>query len=106
MLTSYTSRVLASVLGIIYPAYASFKALESKETIADDQRWLTYWVVYAVVAVFEDYGEQVVGWVPLYYELKLMLFIWLVLPQTRGSLYVYEGVALPDDLGLLLHKLS
>ncbi|CAG8474981.1 1666_t:CDS:2 [Scutellospora calospora] len=36
--------LLSDVIGWLYPAYASFKAIESPET-SDDVQWLTYWLL-------------------------------------------------------------
>jgi len=42
--------------------------------------------------------HNVVGRIPLYYEFKLGLFLWLVLPQTRGSLIIWKTYKKEIDL--------
>jgi receptor expression-enhancing protein 5/6 len=39
---NFAGRLLSNLLGWVYPAYRSFKALESPEK-EDDKQWLTYW---------------------------------------------------------------
>jgi receptor expression-enhancing protein 5/6 len=36
---------LTTLIGVLYPGFMSFIALET-EDIDDDKLWLTYWVVY------------------------------------------------------------
>ena len=44
------------LIGFLYPAYASFKAIESHGT-QDDTQWLTYWVVFACFAMLESFSD-------------------------------------------------
>ena len=72
-------------LGIMYPAFMSFKSVDRGDEAAASY-WLTYWIVWSfitMVEVFEAIGEMI----PFYYELKLALVIWLIHPQSkvRGS---------------------
>eukprot|EP00850_Spirogloea_muscicola_P003849 SM000016S01837 [mRNA] locus=s16:94280:95001:- [translate_table: standard] len=83
-----------AVAGLGWPAYASFKAVESFDA-ADDRQWLTYWVVFASLSFFEPFVYVLLDWLPLYQELKLLLIVWLVLPQTRGAVYVYDHFVAP-----------
>ena len=41
------SRLLCTVFGYLYPAYASFKAVKSEDRSLHSF-WLTYWIVYVV----------------------------------------------------------
>ena len=36
---------ITTMIGVLYPAFMSFVALETEDT-EDDKLWLTYWVVY------------------------------------------------------------
>ncbi|KAJ0408406.1 hypothetical protein P43SY_003132 [Pythium insidiosum] len=81
-------------IGVAYPAYASFKALE---TAAPDgsRQWLTYWVVVGIGATAEAASRRLVAWIPGYDLLKTLFLLWLMLPKTRGALLVYRGVLRP-----------
>jgi len=86
--------LLTNFLGWIYPAYASFKALETKET-ADDTHWLTYWVIYGLVSTLEYFSNWLTYYIPFFYILKAAFLIWLYSPQFRGAQYLYITVVRP-----------
>eukprot|EP01026_Neomeris_dumetosa_P041901 TRINITY_DN3477_c1_g2_i1.p1 TRINITY_DN3477_c1_g2~~TRINITY_DN3477_c1_g2_i1.p1 ORF type:complete len:173 (-),score=13.34 TRINITY_DN3477_c1_g2_i1:327-824(-) len=85
---------LCEFVGTAYPAYQSFRAIESKGS-KDDTQWLTYWVVYAFIHAIEDVGLFILEWVPLYYEVKLLLLCWLILPQFQGATLLYTDFVKP-----------
>lgn len=89
--TYYACLALASV----YPGYCSFRALRTKDDKTDDAQWLTYWVAFAAMVVFEGTAEFIVRWIPLYYEAKFLFILWLIAPQSRGAEYVYNNLLAP-----------
>jgi len=82
------------VMMLLYPLYASIMAIESpyKE---DDQQWLTYWVLYSLVSLMELAAGPVIAWIPFYSTAKLLIASWLVLPQFRGGVILYEKFVRP-----------
>lgn len=50
------SRLLSNVLGFIYPAYKSIKAIEDQDT-EKTRRWLIYWVVFTIFHVLEMFAD-------------------------------------------------
>lgn len=66
------AQLLCNVISVIYPAYVSMKALETS-TKEDDTKWLTYWVLYAVVSVFEFFTGFITNYIPLYFFAKVSL---------------------------------
>lgn len=74
------------VLGTVYPAYASYKAISTKN-VREYVKWMMYWIVFAIFTSFESIADIFVGfWLPFYYELKLLCLIWLICPVSRDSL--------------------
>lgn len=77
------------IVMLLYPLYASIKAIESPSKV-DDQQWLTYWVLYSFVTLVELSFWKVFYWVPLWGYIKLVGACWLVLPQFNGAAFVYD----------------
>jgi len=84
---------LTNTIGFALPAYYSLEALFSAGT-ADDTQWLTYWVVYAFLTVFES-AVNAVYWFPFYYTFKFILVLWMALPQTAGAQVIFHSFMKP-----------
>jgi receptor expression-enhancing protein 5/6 len=87
-------RLICDLLGIIYPGYLSFKAIESK-TPDDDKQWLTYWVIFAAQKLLETITDIFLFWIPMYYPIKLIFLIWLAYPDTKGATKIYDSIVRP-----------
>lgn len=81
---------LSSVVGFVYPAVKSFKAIESKNK-GDDIQWLVYWVIFAFFSILETFVDILLYWVPFYYAFKLAFLLWAMLPQTKGAKFLYDS---------------
>jgi len=88
-----------SNLFAFYPLYSSFKALRSPLP-EDDQFWLTYWVVFATLALFESLIDGVFFWLPFYYVIKVIFLIWCFHPDSKGALIVYKRILAPLFVGV------
>lgn len=88
------SKPVCLVAGISYPAYASFKALESPSP-HDDKQWLTYWAVYGICTSMETVSARFLSWFPGYYFAKMLVLIWMMLPRTKGALILYTSAIRP-----------
>ncbi|XP_042483861.1 HVA22-like protein f [Macadamia integrifolia] len=75
---------------LLYPLYSSMRAIESPSTL-DDQQWLTYWILYSFITLFELSCWKVLAWFPLWPYIKLVCCMWLVLPIFNGAAYIYEN---------------
>jgi len=53
--------LVSNLVGFIYPAYASFKAIETTGK-DDDTQWLIYWVVYATFCLVEVFADILLRW--------------------------------------------
>ena len=95
MISVLLSRVISLGLGTLYPAYASYKAVKTKN-VKEYVKWMTYWIVFALFTSIETFVDFFFSfWFPFYYEIKIVFLIWLLSPVTKGSLYLYRKVVHP-----------
>ena len=80
--------LLTNLVGAFYPAFMSFYALESPG-IDDDKQWLTYWSVFGIFSLCDQFSERILSIIPFYFVLKVLLLIWLFHPSTLGAQTVY-----------------
>jgi len=91
-------QLVCNIVGFVYPAYCSMKALESPKK-EDDTKWLTYWVVFAIFTIIEYFADFIVSWFPIYWLIKCVFYIWLMAPiEYNGSLILYHRVIRPKFL--------
>ncbi|KAG9442967.1 hypothetical protein H6P81_018821 [Aristolochia fimbriata] len=96
MMGSFLTRGLVMVFGYAYPAYECFKTVEKNKPEIEQLRfWCQYWILVAVLTVFERVGDTFVSWLPMYSEAKLAFFVYLWYPKTRGTTYVYDAFLKP-----------
>uniref|UniRef100_A0A7S4IT74 Receptor expression-enhancing protein n=1 Tax=Odontella aurita TaxID=265563 RepID=A0A7S4IT74_9STRA len=87
-------KLISDLVSFLYPAYMSFKTIDSEDSEGDAQ-WLTYWVVFGVISILETCCSFLVSWIPLYFVLKIAFFIWLWHPKTLGAGVVYTQALRP-----------
>ncbi|KAL6304680.1 TB2/DP1, HVA22 family-domain-containing protein [Sparassis latifolia] len=91
MLLNFALRVVSASAAFLYPGYASYKTLSQRPASeADLERWLMYWSVLGCIVAVEYVAEWLVSWLPLYYTMKTAFLLYLALPQTAGSAYLYR----------------
>ncbi|CAG0906600.1 unnamed protein product [Darwinula stevensoni] len=95
MVPATITRVVILVLGHLYPAYASYKAIQSRNT-REYVKWMMYWIVLALFTCAETLADIFLSfWFPLYEEIKILLIIWFISPATRGSSFLYRRFVHP-----------
>ncbi|XP_027489177.1 receptor expression-enhancing protein 4-like, partial [Corapipo altera] len=82
------------VFGMLYPAYASYKAVKAKN-IREYVRWMMYWIVFALFMATETFTDLLISWFPFYYEVKMAFVLWLLSPYTRGASLLYRRFVHP-----------
>ncbi|KAJ3192546.1 hypothetical protein HDU67_005426, partial [Dinochytrium kinnereticum] len=91
---NFWGNFLTTLIGFVWPAYMSFKAIESTNK-DDDRQWLTYWCVFGFLNVLEFFSDILLYWIPFYYVFKAGLIVYLILPQFKGATVIYNTVLRP-----------
>ena len=76
--------------GFAYPAYQSFKAIESKDK-DDDTQWLIYWLIFAIFSILEEtLLSPFEAYMPFFFVFKTVFLIWCFMPQTQGAALLWN----------------
>mmetsp|Transcript_113565 Transcript_113565/g.315957 ORF Transcript_113565/g.315957 Transcript_113565/m.315957 type:complete len:210 (+) Transcript_113565:232-861(+) len=110
-----------TLCGLLWGMYQSFKVLklrghhskfdfddddggdaateEDRAGLAECRRMgtdmLMYWVVLSLIALYDQYLELFVFWLPFYDEAKCVFLFCLLVPQLRLPRYIYEVLLMP-----------
>ncbi|KAH0889545.1 hypothetical protein HID58_051974 [Brassica napus] len=96
MLGDFIIRLLVLILGYTYPAFECFKTVEKNKVDIEELRfWCQYWILLALISSFERVGDIFISWLPLYGEMKVVFFVYLWYPKTKGTRHVYETLLKP-----------
>jgi len=90
MIYALLSKLISLVLGTLYPAYFSYKAVRARN-VKEYVKWMIYWIVFALFTSIETFTDFFLSpWFPFYYEIKIVLLIWLLSPITEGFSLLYR----------------
>ena len=94
MISQLLSKVIYLGLGKLYPAYASYKAVKTKN-VKEYVKWMMYWIVFALFTSLGTFIDFFFSWFPFYYEIKILFLIWMLSPATNGSSMLYRKFVHP-----------
>ncbi|KAI0375207.1 hypothetical protein BV20DRAFT_255170 [Pilatotrama ljubarskyi] len=96
MLMSMLSHVLSAWFAFLLPSYATWKALAHRPISEPDlERWGMYWSVVGAFVAVEYISGWLLDWIPFYWEVRTVFLLFLALPQTQGSTWVYTTYLQP-----------
>ena len=83
------SKYITCIVGVVLPAYWSIKAIESPQ-YDDDKQWLTYWAIYGLFTLLDQFANIILRIFPFYFIFKIIFLIWCFMPNTMGALFIYN----------------
>ena len=83
------SKYITCIVGVVLPAYWSIKAIESPQ-YDDDKQWLTYWAIYGLFTLLDQFANIILRIFPFYFIFKIIFLIWCFMPNTLGALFIYN----------------
>ncbi|KAJ7786136.1 TB2/DP1, HVA22 family-domain-containing protein [Mycena metata] len=91
MILSFLTHCLAAWFAFLLPVFGTYKALSHRPVSEPElERWSQYWAVIGVLVAYEYLFEFLVSWFPFYFEIKIIFILFLALPQTQGSTFIYQ----------------
>lgn len=54
-----------------------------------------YWIVFAFFTSCETFTDVLLSWLPFYYEMKVLVVLWVLSPATEGSSVLYRNFVHP-----------
>mmetsp|Transcript_24583 Transcript_24583/g.57733 ORF Transcript_24583/g.57733 Transcript_24583/m.57733 type:complete len:170 (+) Transcript_24583:200-709(+) len=95
-------KLCSNLIGFLYPAYMSFKALDGGKSVdGDATQWMTYWIIFCSVNLIEDTFPFLPRSISFFYVVKVLAVIWLYHPKTTGAQVIYTSGLRPYILPLM-----
>ena len=69
-------------LSTLYPVFASYRAIMTGDR-SEQKRWLLVWLALTAVKAADGAAGKLTSIIPMHAELRVLLFLWIMLPQTR-----------------------
>ena len=82
------SLITNSIL-FIYPAYKTYKAIESEEK-EDDKKLMTYWLAFGLIYSLDTVFRYLLSFIPLYHIVRFSILAFLFFNDFTGSLHLYQ----------------
>jgi receptor expression-enhancing protein 5/6 len=94
--------LFANLIGFVYPAYMSLKALEGGKNVdGNATQWMTYWILFCSLTLIESTFPFVTEHFKWYYLVKIVTVIYLYHPKTNGAEMLYTSAIRPYVVPLI-----
>ncbi len=93
-LLPFLGNLLTTAVCFLLPAYFTFKAIESADQ-ADDNRLLTYWIIFGLVYSMDELFRSFIGFIPGYHLFRFGAMIYLYRNNFSGAEMVYSQFVKP-----------
>jgi len=90
MLISLVSHLLCSWFAFLLPCYSTYKTLSYAPLSGELERLSMYWAVIGAFIAVEQSVGPLISWLPFYWEVRTLFLLYISLPQTQGSTYIYK----------------
>ena len=92
MLLFHGLAIFVTALTVVYPGLMSIRAIESEQK-DDDKYWLTYWMIFGQLTVYETFLPFLFYFIPYWDFVKIGFFVWLL--KFNGCQTMFQGFARP-----------
>ncbi|XP_067127688.1 receptor expression-enhancing protein 5-like [Centruroides vittatus] len=100
----YGNEFVCTFTSIVYPIYASMNEMQ-RGTPRDTEIILIYWVIFALIYLFENLFDSVMTWIPYYWLMKMLFLIFCFAPVSNNlSLFLYRNVLSGLMTSILVEK--
>ena len=86
--------IVCALLTCVYPMLMSIKTIESDDN-EETNMWLCFWTVFGIFQTLELFAGFIFYFVPYYSIVRILFFLYLMLPQTQGAKTLYTTVFRP-----------
>lgn len=86
--------IVCSLLTCVYPMMMSIKTIESDDN-EETNMWLCFWTVFGLFQTAELFFGFVFYFIPYYSIIRILFFLYLMMPQTQGAKTLYTTVFRP-----------
>lgn len=91
---NFFGKYITTIVGVLLPSYWSIKAINS-EDLDDDKQWLTYWAIFGIFSLIDQFAHFILKIIPFYFIFKQIFLIWCFMPNTMGALFIYRKFVEP-----------
>uniref|UniRef100_A0A0M3IND1 Receptor expression-enhancing protein n=1 Tax=Ascaris lumbricoides TaxID=6252 RepID=A0A0M3IND1_ASCLU len=89
--------LVCNMIGCIYPIAAAIMVIRHKDSKMA-LSWLPFWVEYGSLLIVDSYADLILEVFPIYWLVKAIILLYLLMPQTRGARKIHKKISVPAFL--------